>query len=489
MVTLILFILFCLASAFLYLLMTWLVSFLLRLGSSGVLAVAKVTFSHAVRMKIAVVILLLLIVLLPLMSVIIEGDGTLVGKLQTFSSYGLGLIGFLLSILTIAISCFTLSNDFKRKHVYLTVTKPVRRFEVVFGKLLGIVLLDVILLTLFGGVLYAGIYVIPKISDAPRSDVARAEREFFTARIGLTPELDMDALVQKARDRFEALKEKNQLPEGMSVTRVMGELKSAEIMKAKSVPPGREKVWEFENVNIKNPQDPNTVIFVRYKYQTSIEPPDGQVFGQWRIGDLRQMGPTQAKTRVYGIDRQEATRTVQEFAVPADALAADGYLAVAFYNNPSLNRTVIIPEDVEVLYRTGTFTDNYLRVILLIFVQLLFLSILGISLTTWLSFPTAILVSVSVYLIGLVNFFIVDAIESVGEMMVVIYAFLIKPILWFLPHFDQMYQPSWYIVDGKTLEWAFLFSTIGITLCVKALLVLLVGMFIFSRREVAKAVV
>jgi len=279
------------------------------------------------------------------------------------------------------------------------------------------------------------------------------------------------------------------LPEGMSVSRVMSELQSAEIMKAKSVAPGRQKVWEFGNVDIKNPQDPNSVIFVRYKYETSISPPDGQVYGQWRVGDLRQVGPTQAKTEVYGIDRQEATKTVHEFAVPANALAEDGYLAVAFFNNPSWNRTVIIPEEVEVLYRTGTFTGNYIRVLLLIFIQILFLSILGISLTTWLSFPIAILVSVTVYFVGLINFFIIDAIESLSQTMTIIYAFLIKPILWFLPHFDQMYQPGWYIVDGKTLEWAFLFTTISITLCVKAMLVLLLGMLIFKRREVAKAVV
>ena len=43
--------------------------------------------------------------------------------------------------------------------------------------------------------------------------------------------------------------------------------------------------------------------------------------------------------------------------------------------------------------------------------------------------------------------------------------------------------------DGRTLEWTFLLSTIGITLCIKGLLLLAVGMLIFSRREVAKAVV
>mgnify|MGYP001824314248 CR=1 FL=1 len=81
-------------------------------------AVTRNTLAQALRMKIAVVISLLLLVLLPIMSVVMGGDGTLLGKLQTFTSYGLGLISLLLSVLTIAISAYSLSNDIKRKHIF-----------------------------------------------------------------------------------------------------------------------------------------------------------------------------------------------------------------------------------------------------------------------------------------------------------------------------------------------------------------------------------
>ena len=54
----------------------------------SVWAVARNTLAQAVRMRIAVVVFLLLIILLPLMSMVMDGDGTLKGKLQTFTSYG-----------------------------------------------------------------------------------------------------------------------------------------------------------------------------------------------------------------------------------------------------------------------------------------------------------------------------------------------------------------------------------------------------------------
>ena len=452
----------------------------------SVWAVARNTFAQAMRMKIAVVVFLLLIVLLPLMSLVMDGDGTLVGKLQTFSSYGLGLISFLLCILTIAISCFTLSNDLKRKHIQLVVTKPIRRFELIIGKLIGVVLLNCILLGLFGSILYVCTVMIPRLSDAPQNEILRADFEFFTSRIGLKPKLDLKQLHQNAVDRFNELKKKNQLPEGMSVSRVIAELRAQEIMKAKSVVPGAIKQWGFENVKVENPQNPNNIIFIRYKYETSTPSPDGQVFGQWRIGDLRQFESEtgEIETPVYRMERQEATRTTHEFPVPADALASDNYLALAFFNDSALNRTTVIPEDIEVLYRTGTFTENYIRAILLILIHLVFLSILGIALSTWLSFPVSILTCMVVFFVGLTNGFIMDAISGAE-----FYTLVVKPVLWLFPQFDGSYNPNGYIVDGRTLRWAFLASVAGITLLVKGLLLLVAGVFIFSRREVAKAVV
>lgn len=454
-------------------------------------AVARNTVAQAMRMRVAVVVFLLLIILLPLMSMVMTGDGTLLGKLQTFTSYGLGLISFLLSVLTIAISTFTLSNDIKRKSIFLVLTKPICRFELLLGKLLGIILINVVLLTLFGGILYGCTMLIPKMTDAPEDQVRRAKSEFFTSRVGIKPEMNYEELYKKAQERFLKMKEAGELPEEMSASRILGQLRGQEIMKVKSVAPGQAKEWGFDNIRIKNPKDSNTFIFIRYKYDVTVPPPNEQVLGLWRIGDLRQYqaGTGQFVTPVYSMELEEAIKTTHEFAVPAAAIAEDGYLAVGFFNSPAYNRTTIIPEELEILYQTGTFTDNYFRGLLLIMIHLVFLAILGVSLSTWLSFPVAILVCLVVFFAGLTNTFIMDSISSLGAGLGVFYSFTIKPLLWMLPEFDGQYNPNGYIVDGRTLRWALLASMMGMTVCVRGLLIFLAGMFIFSRREVAKAVV
>jgi len=97
-------------------------------------------------------------------------------------------------------------------------------------------------------------------------------------------------------------------------------------------------------------------------------------------------------------------------------------------------------------------------------------------------------VCVFVFCVGLTNGFIMEAIDSLNATAGMVYSFLVKPLLWLLPQFDGDYNPNGYIVDGRTLRWAFLATTAAITILVKGLLILLGGMLIFSRREVAKAV-
>ena len=101
-------------------------------------AVAKTTIRQAVRMKVAIVFMLLLLILLPLLGLTATGDGTLKGRLQTFVSYGLSLTSLLLCLLTIIISIYTITSDIEQHQIYTVVTKPIRRYQLLLGKFLGV---------------------------------------------------------------------------------------------------------------------------------------------------------------------------------------------------------------------------------------------------------------------------------------------------------------------------------------------------------------
>lgn len=450
-------------------------------------AIARNTIAQALRMKIAAAVIVLLLILLPMMSMIMIGDGTLLGKLQTFSSYGLSLVGLLLSILTIAVSTFTLSDELKRQQIFLVVTKPVRRWQIVLGKFFGVVILDVILLVFFSGIIYGLTLMVPRLLESAEEEKWIASDQFFTAREGISVAVDAQAAKTRAEERFVKLKEERRLPETMTPNQILSEFLREEMIKEQSVEPGRGRVWDFKDVHPWS--EPNTMVFVKFKLDSSVASPDGVIYGLWSVGNLPayQRGDGTLTTPIYNVERNSPTRTSQEFFVPADAVTQDGYLGVGFVNNPNLNPSSVTIQDLEVLYKVGTFGGNFMRASLLMLVRLIFLAALGITLTTWLSFPVAVLACMVVFSAGLVNGFIVESIDGLSAGIGLVYMFTVKPLLAALPRFDGDFNPAGYIVSGRMIRWLFLLKAAGETIGIKSILLLAFGMLVFRRREVAKS--
>jgi hypothetical protein len=449
-------------------------------------AVAANTIAQAVRMKIAAVFIVLLLILLPLMSMIITGDGTLKGKLQTFVSYGLSLTSLLLCLLTIIISIYSLSSDIKQCQIWTVLTKPIRRYELLCGKLLGVVILDAVLLFGFASVIYGLTMIVPNLTQASYMEIEQVQNEFFTARASIKPQ--PPDVKKEVEGLYNKLKEQGQLPENMTAGQIKQQLYQQKQLEKQAVAAGEQVRWQFYDVA---PIEPNEYLFVRYKYDVSVTPPDFSVYGRWYIGDDRQFahGPSGAKTPVYVVDRKDSIRTVHEFPVPAKAIA-DGYLGVVFENVPLNNTVVIFPLDtgLEILYKADSFGANYIRAVLLIFVRLVFLAALGISVAAWLSFPVAILLCVVVFFSASISGFVIESFDSLGGGLGNIYKFTIRPLLNLLPEFDKL-NPSTFMVRAQILTWWALASAAAMILLVKALVVWLIGIIIFSYREIAKVTV
>lgn len=456
---------------------------------SRVWAVAKNSFVSAMRMKAAVVFMLLLIVLLPIMSLTTTGDGTLKGRVQSFISYGLGLTSLLLSIITIVVSCYTLSAEIKHKQIYGVVTKPVRRYQIVLGKVLGIVVMDLLLLFVFASVIYALSLQMYKFKKTSPEEIAELQNEFFTARASLKMTVDEQMIAVRAQQAFDELKKNRQLDENKSPQAIMKELKDTIRHSMFSAEPGGMVIWEFNNVK---PFAKNDMLFIRLKFNASQVAPDNLFYGVWYVGDYRQVqyAQEQAKTPIYAVPRKDVAKTVREFQVPADAVAADGYLAVVFYNEPVNNSTIVFTEDegLEVLYKAGTFTGNYCRAVLIIFVRLIFFAVLGVSLTTWLGFPVAIFFCFVVFFTGVINGFVTNSFDYIAESLQMVYKFTLKPLIWLLPKFDGSHNINKYIIDAKLIGNKFLLIMIC-SLFVKSVFLLVAGFIIFARRELARVIV
>ncbi len=449
-------------------------------------AIATNTIRQALRMKIAVVFILLLLVLLPVMFATITGDGTLRGRLQTFISYGLSLTSFLLCLLTVIVSIYSLTSDIEQRQIYTVITKPIHRYQLLLGKLLGVVLLDVVLLFLFAAIIYANSLYMPKYYKATDSELEQVNNEFYTARTSLTPpEVDVSKDVEEA---YNKLKETDQLPDNLSVEKFKNELTNIKKLERRAAAVGQSLLWEFNNVK---PADPNGSLFIRFKYNVSVTPLDSQVYGRWIVGDYQHIKyGMESKTPIYDRIHKHSIQTFHEIEVPASVVPQDGHLAVGFLNVPLNNTVVIFPleEGLEILYKADTFTGNFLRAVLLILLRLIFLACLGILAASFLSFPVAILLCIVIFFTASFSGFCLESFDFLGEDLSVVYRYTIRPVILLLPQFDK-FNPTKYLVPGRLLSW-FLLAKAGFSMiCIKSVLLLVLALLIFSFREIAKIII
>jgi hypothetical protein len=190
------------------------------------------------------------------------------------------------------------------------------------------------------------------------------------------------------------------------------------------------------------------------------------------------------------MERKDLIQTFHEFEVPADAVAADGYVALAFLNDP-LNETVVIfplEDGLELLYKADTFTANFVRAVLLVFVRLVFLAALAVFAGSFLSFPVAILLCLAVFAMANMSGFISESFEVLGASVGKVYYYTFKPFIGFLPRFDQP-GASKFLVTARLFDWHLLAWISASTLCLKALPLVVLSLIIFTYREIAKVIV
>jgi hypothetical protein len=451
-------------------------------------AVAINTIKQALRMKVAVVFTILLIVLLLVLGFTTTGDETLKGRLQTFVSYALSITSFLLCLLTIIISIYSVTSDIDQKQIYTVITKPIRRFQFIMGKLLGVIILDVILLVLFSAIIYTITIYMPKFIKASDDELIEADNQFYTARASLTvPQEDVS---KEVTDRYAELKKRGELPADMTRDEIIGQLTKQAQLAKRAAGVGHVLLWEFNNV-----KPLAKSLFIRFKYDVSVTPPDSQVWGRWYVGDYQSFKyGTQSKTPIYDEVHKNSVRDFHEIEIPAEVVPEDGHLTVAFMNvtlnSDSVNGLTIIfpPDGLEVLYKADSFTSNFIRAVLLVLCRLIFLACLGVLAASFLSFPVAILFCLVIFLTASFSGFVLESFSFLSANIGAVYSYSLKWLIRLLPQFDK-FNPAKFLVPARLIKWSLLAKCVLFMVCVKALLIMILSLIIFGYREIAKITV
>ncbi len=315
--------------------------------STPTFAVARNLLSEAVRMKISLVFIVLLILFLALIPGILNDDQPLRYRVQQWMSYGTGLPYAVLALLTVFLSSATVAFEQRDRIIWQTMTKPVAAWRYLLGKWLGVMGLNAVLL----GVTAAGVFMFTEylrhqpargemayhLLDDGRTvtlgnpllmtdDRRILENQVLTARIGATPEpyVLTPSKLRRAVDR--QIRE-GQRPEAdrASLEREMKDHWTQEIQKAVE--------RQITDARSQNPQyNPTDADLRRFEQETigrwqliysSVEPGGGREY-EFLLPDVERKW-SRLRDRYMRMLDSEVTRRIKEenIQLPADPAQAE----------------------------------------------------------------------------------------------------------------------------------------------------------------------
>lgn len=541
-------------------------------GAGGrIVAIARTTIAEGVRTKAASGFALLVLLSVPVFWCIAEGDGTIKGQVQMFMTYSLGFAGFVLSLLTIFFSCRSLSNEIATRQIYGIVSKPVPRWQILIGKWVGVMSLNVVLLGLVGLGTYVGTKAItwqfknhlrheliasggltPKQSDDAVAALDRVRgigktgmespvitamtqatgmsrkqigdvllklpeptrvnlrrfdelrRQVLVARASVRPPIP--DLTEEIEKRYRELEQTDSLPETMTPREIREQIADGLAGSVRTVPPGTGRVWKLKGP--KPEQGRDFIMSVRFKLRVAAtvpalrNPDTGELLEKdtvlcgWTVGDPRTADSMEL------VDTQPVN-TYKELELPTSCIQNDGTIMLTFVNIDPRNNDVVFdyPHGLEVLYRVGSFGMNIFQACLAILVPLACLGSMGVCASSFLSFPVGSLIIGCLYLISISMGFVAESLAVSDE-----YAPAQRGLDWEVRRLavDAIgtilsvggLDPTSQLIEGRAIDWSVSWhSPLRESLSkwpfaiIKSLVVLMIGVLVFRRRELAAVIV
>lgn len=426
-------------------------------------AIMGLTLRDAVRSRVVVCLLAALLLLLVGLPLLVQSDGTPVGRLRIILEYALASAVGLVSAATLWAGCATMAAELQDRRLFVVLAKPVRRWEIWLGKWLGIVVLDAAVLAVTGLVVAVLVAAIRPAGGADAQfEALLAGRESFRpdwAAAGLAApnaKASSDAAHGAAR----------------SVALQSGHALDLTFPAGATAPVGPMEL--------------------RVRLGSS-RPNRAPVQSDWEFGPPGKPSCIVSSTNAPGLP--------MALTVPVVAWGPEG-VHVRLINRTERDPATLVlttgADGVELLVPRDGFAINLTRGLLVIFARLAFLAALGVTAGCLLSLPVAVFVSVFVLVliasagyvetVAVTGMYFIPMESEAPELgwldHVVLAAFKVMNVatqpltrLNPVPLLADGRQVAWAIVTQAALLFGFLYSGVAA----------LFGIWRFARREVGRA--
>lgn len=471
-------------------------------GAGPVLGIARNTLDEALRGKVGLVFILVLLFLLAGLPLRLDDGSALRYRVQTFLSQGTGLTFGVLGLFTVLFAAASVTFEQRDRIIWQTMTKPVSAWQYLLGKWLGISALNAVML----GVCASGVFLFtdylrgrPALEETrafvPRSpttlmteDRMILETQVLAANLKVQadgPRIDAVQFERSVEARLEAQKAASPGFVPTEQDRLTARRKFyEELMQAyRTIEPGQYEYYRFGD--LQHARRLNTLLTLRYKIQAGGNEPD-QIY---RVGFIF--------SGMQPIVRESGLNQMQTLTLPSTLVDERGNLDVMIINGdpytgvPNPLSFTLPPDGLNISYPAATFQGNFLRVVGVLWVKLAFLAMVGLAAGTFLSFPVAALVSLGVFIIAEGTPFLSRSLENYSSYTpdgrVIYFNVVIETIAtgiaWVFRTYGNL-RPVERLVQGELLEWRTVGSAVGVLAGWTAGLYG-IGVAILRRRELA----
>jgi len=356
-------------------------------------AVAGLAVRAAVRSRLFLSLMVLLLAVVIGVPLAVKGDGTAAGQVRILLLYALGMGSMVLGAATVWAGCGMISQEIEERQIRLLAVKPVHPFRIWLGKWLGLLALDAVLLGAAGAVVYGLLQWRLGAAQISPEERRQIGEEILTGRRLFSPR--PDPIAAQVDAELARLIRAHGLPAGISREEARATLERALRTRRAAVAPGRTREWIFD---VPSPAGETTPVLLRFRLS-----PDAAgrrpVSGTWTAGPVGE--PERFRHAVEGV----LTGAVQ-FRIPPELLGTGEPVVVRFHNEPRpRSRTVVFRagHEAELLVREASFAANLVLALVIVFCQLALLAAIGITAGAAFSFPVAAFTAAALLLISLLS--------------------------------------------------------------------------------------
>jgi hypothetical protein len=452
-------------------------------------AIAALTWKAAFRFRLFLVIAVLLLLSVVGLPILIKDDGTARGFTQILLTYTLTVITGLLGLSTLWLSCGTLARDIEDCQIQMVAVKPVARWQIWLGKWLGIMSLNAVLLALSGGSVYG--LLLWRSQRLPQKEQAILRNEVLVAR-GSAKERNPEKEIEEETDRVLKARLAKSPVSAADITEVRKQIHEQVKAEYEIVPPGYTRPWEISLGGAKDSAH-GKPLQLRIKFNSADKSPSGTFYVLCRVG-------VPQKTRLWQSEVMSLSPDdFHEFPIPPDLYDNQGVLTIQIANPNNTTLLFDINEGMEVLFPEGGFGLNFARGVGIIFCWMGLFAAIGLAASAFLSFPVAAFVALGLLTLVSSTSLLSNVVsegtiggyngERGGPQSTPV-DFIAVPIfraVLNLINLAKGFSPIDALSTGRSISWAQLGLAFGQIILLLSGIFAVVGVVIFSRRELATA--